>query len=116
MTEAALIDLDHLEKYVAGDDALRDEILTIFEDQVENWIRLLNPHQTDEVWCEAAHALKGASRGIGAWQAGDLCEKAEALVGPDKRDPIMRAALLKELRANLAAIVEEAKALRDRRS
>ncbi|MFQ5563090.1 MAG: Hpt domain-containing protein [Parvularculaceae bacterium] len=114
MTKAALIDLDHLEKYVAGDDALRDEILLIFEEQVDNWIRLLNPHQADEVWREAAHALKGASRGVGAWAAGDLCEEAESLIGPDKHDPVARAALLKELRANLDAVLNHAKELRDK--
>lgn len=116
MLNVSLIDLDHLEKYVAGDDELRDEILTIFEKQVDKWLRLLDPHQADEEWIDAAHALKGASRGIGAWTVGDLCEKAETLVGPDHRDPAAREALLNTLRGYLSALVGEVRHLRERPS
>lgn len=79
------IDFDHLDRYVAGDSALRDEVLTIFEGQVARCLRLLDPAGPNEQWRSVAHALKGASRGIGAWDVGTACEEAENLLGnPDQ--------------------------------
>jgi len=100
MTAAAMIDLDHLEKYVVGDVALRDEILSIFGDQVHGWR-------------DTAHSIKGAARGIGAWVLGDLCAEAETLTGkiPGKNEK--RAALLVSLRRQLETTLGEAKRLRD---
>ena len=80
MTDQA-IDFAHLDRYVAGDAALRDEVLTIFESQVARCLRLLDPDGPNEDWRSIAHALKGASRGIGAWDVGALCEKAEKMTG-----------------------------------
>ncbi len=77
------IDVDHLDRYVAGDRALRDEILAIFEEQAAMWTRMLDPRAEDTAWRDAAHALKGASRGVGAWEVGDLCANAEKLIGDD---------------------------------
>jgi len=80
MNQAA-IDFAHLDRYVAGDVALRDEVLTIFESQVARCLRLLDPDAPHEEWRSVAHALKGASRGIGAWKIGDLCAEAEGMKG-----------------------------------
>jgi len=113
MREAALIDLDHLEIYIADDEALRDEILTIFEEQAERWLGVLDPQQTDDGWMNAAHGLKGAARGIGAWEVGDLCEEAEGIIGQNPGKTEQRAALLMSLRSTLNATVDEARRLRD---
>ena len=84
MTDQA-IDFDHLDRYVAGDAALRDEVLTIFEGQVARCLRMLDPAAPNEQWRSIAHALKGASRGIGAWEVGAACEEAEKMLGsPEK--------------------------------
>ncbi len=109
----ALIDLNHLDRYVAGDRILRDEILGIFEEQAEMWIRMLDPNQEDAAWKDAAHALKGASRGVGAWDVGDLCQDAEMLVGDERRDLVKRSLLLEDLRAKVLETVEEVKRLRN---
>ncbi len=116
MGAVKLIDLDHLDMYICGDPALRDEILTIFEEQAERWSELFDPGQTDEGWRNAAHALKGASRGIGAWEVGDLCEEAESLIGEQQGKAEKRAALLVSLRTKLNATVAEARRLRDQLS
>ena len=63
MGDTARIDLQHLDKYVAGDRALRDEILAIFEEQADLWTRMLDPRGEDSAWKDAAHALKGAAPG-----------------------------------------------------
>ena len=111
MANPALIDLDHLDRYVAGDRALRDEVLGIFEEQAAMWTRMLDPRAEDKAWRDAAHALKGASRGVGAWNIGDTCQAAETLIG-DARDEEARAATLAELRAQVERTVAEVRRLR----
>lgn len=113
MQTRVLIDLDHLEKYVAGDLALRDEILSIFTDQAEALMAQLDVSQTDEGWKNTAHALKGAARGVGAWALGDLCEEAESLIGQIPAKHEQRSALLILIRQKLGESVEEATRLRD---
>lgn len=78
---SAPIDLDHLDQYICGDARLLDEVLSIFEEQALSWVSKLVPSLDDEQWKHAAHSLKGASRGVGAWAVGDLAEEAENLVG-----------------------------------
>ena len=103
MTDQA-IDIEHLDRYVAGDAALRDEVLTIFEGQVARCLRLLNPEGPNEEWRSIAHALKGASRGIGAWTLGAYCDEAEAMAGTP--DDVLETRL--QLRDQIYSSVEEA--------
>ncbi|MEO1252428.1 MAG: Hpt domain-containing protein [Pseudomonadota bacterium] len=112
MSNSGMIDLDHLEKYVAGDAGLRDEILSIFAEQVEALVAKLSSAQTDEGWRNAAHALKGAARGVGAWALGDLAEEAEAAIGPMPGKAERRAGFLLVFRKQANAALEEVKRLR----
>jgi HPt (histidine-containing phosphotransfer) domain-containing protein len=107
-----VIDLNHLEKYVCGDGALLDEILCIFEEQARKWIERFDPDADDESWRNAAHSLKGASRGIGAWRIGDICESAESLVGPAESKRARRSGAIGELRMLVAEAVGEAAKIR----
>ena len=107
-----LIDCDHLEKYVVGDSALRDEILSIFVDQAQMLIEKFSVDQTDEGWRSTAHTLKGAARGVGAWDVGALCEEAEALIGDIPGKGETRSALLVTIRSKVSATIEEASTLR----
>ena len=107
----SLIDLDHLERYVAGDRSLRDEILGIFEEQADMWVNLLDPNSEDPAWKDAAHALKGASRGVGAWELGDLCADAEKLV-EENRNIEERFEVLAQMRQKVFETVEEVRRLR----
>ena len=111
MSGKALIDVDHLDKYVAGDRALRDEILAIYEEQAEMWTRVLDPNAEDTAWKDAAHALKGASRGVGAWAIGDICADAEKLVGPDASSE-QRQSTLVSLRDAVQRAIAEVRRLR----
>ncbi|MGE0410075.1 MAG: Hpt domain-containing protein [Amphiplicatus sp.] len=107
------IDLDHLEQYICGDLALRDEILTIFDEQARMWVHRLRPSDEDEAWRDAAHALKGAARGVGAWRIGDLCEAAEALISGAPEKIAKRRAILNEIAELVNEAVGEARRLRD---
>ncbi len=113
MSANALIDRDHLEKYVAGDNALRDEILSIFVEQAEKLIAQFDISQTDEDWKNTAHALKGAARGVGVWALGDNCEEAETLIGDAPAKLEARSTLLVSMRQNLNASIDEVLKLRE---
>lgn len=112
MSAETYIDVDHLDRYVAGDRALRDEILTIYEQQAESWIRILDPKAEDGAWRDAAHALKGASRGVGAWRIGDICEEAEELTA-DAADIDARQQIVERLRKVVMSTINEVRRLRN---
>lgn len=111
MTDQA-IDLEHLDRYVAGDAALRDEVLTIFEGQVARCLRLLNPEGPNEEWRSVAHALKGASRGIGAWTVGAYCEEAEQIIGTSDDVLEIRYQLKDQIHNSVEAALEDIRRLR----
>ncbi len=113
MAKTHAIDLDHLEQYIGGDVALRDEILTIFDEQARMWVSRLNLAEDDEVWRNAAHALKGAARGVGAWAIGDLCEAAETLIAGAPEKVAKRRAILAMISQLVDEAVGEARRLRD---
>jgi HPt (histidine-containing phosphotransfer) domain-containing protein len=71
------VDFAHLERYAGGDAALIEEVLGLFREQAELWIRLLDPAADQGAWRDAAHTLKGSARGIGAFTLADRCEDAE---------------------------------------
>lgn len=111
MSQSAMIDVEHLDHYVAGDQALRDEILAIYEEQVENWVSLLVPESDDQAWRDAAHALKGASLGVGAWKLGELSSDAEKLIG-DKNDISIRTQMVEYIRLAVQSTIEDVRRLR----
>lgn len=113
MAQIQAIDLDHLEQYIGSDTALRDEILTIFDEQARMWVDRLDPSEDDEIWRNAAHALKGAARGVGAWQVGDLCEAAEELIAGAPEKVAKRCAILEKISRLVDLAVGEARRLRD---
>lgn len=114
MSRQSTIDSDHLEKYVAGDYALRDEILVIFSEQINTLSRGFDTAQSDEAWRNTAHSAKGCARGVGAWRLGDLCEEAEGLIGSIPGKLERRAALLVSIRRSIEDALGDAERLRAR--
>ena len=92
-----------------GDLGLRDEILSIFDEQVVMLVAQFDEAQTDEHWSNTAHTLKGASRGVGAWELGDLCEKAEKIIGSDSDKAEQREVILILIKNNVSNILAESK-------
>jgi HPt (histidine-containing phosphotransfer) domain-containing protein len=86
--QGPVIDRAHLDRMTGGDHALTLEVLGLFRQQMELWSKLLQPDVPTEDWGDAAHSLKGAARGIGAWALGEVCGLAEAASrdGPLSRD------------------------------
>jgi HPt (histidine-containing phosphotransfer) domain-containing protein len=75
----AVLDLAQLETMTGSDAALAAEALGIFRQSAELWSRMLDPATDAEHWADAAHAIKGAARSVGAMDLGDACETAERL-------------------------------------
>jgi HPt (histidine-containing phosphotransfer) domain-containing protein len=76
-----VVDFAYLENFAAGDDDLIDEVLALFREQSAIWGAMLQPDH--EGWRDAVHTLKGAGRGIGAFQLGDACQACEAAGASD---------------------------------
>jgi HPt (histidine-containing phosphotransfer) domain-containing protein len=72
------VDRAHLDRMTGGDAALAVEVLGLFREQGDLWLRLLEPDADGAGWAVAAHTIKGAARGIGAWSLGEVCGAAEA--------------------------------------
>jgi hypothetical protein len=72
-----VVDFDHLETYAAHDTAVIDEVLALFREQAGLWLKLMDPEAGGEGWRDGAHALKGASLGVGAFRLAEVCGEAE---------------------------------------
>ena len=79
---ANAIDLEHLAKYTGGEKDLNGEILRLFDDQIASMVTELNglvASQNSKRWREIAHTIKGAARGVGAFEMGEAAAEAEPL-------------------------------------
>ncbi|HEX7760612.1 MAG TPA: Hpt domain-containing protein [Caulobacteraceae bacterium] len=97
-----VVDFGYLEDFAAGDALVIDEVLALFREQAAIWAGMLDPSQ--EGWRDAVHTIKGAARGVGAFQLGEACAWAEAKgpVGLTKVRDALDAAL-----ADVAAYAHE---------
>jgi HPt (histidine-containing phosphotransfer) domain-containing protein len=92
----ASIDLEHLAKYTGGEKDLNGEILRLFDSQIAGMVTELNSliaGQNSKRWREIAHTIKGAARGVGAFDMGEAAAKAEPVNPADR--PAALAALQK---------------------
>lgn len=90
------LDLVHLSKYTLGNRSLESELLGLFRAQAGIYVTRLETAATTKEWQDAAHSLKGSSRGLGAWVLGDIAEEAERL---DHADMAARAVAVERIRA-----------------
>lgn len=105
MTDAA-IDRDQLARYTAGDPDLEREVLGMFREQVDMWLRLLDPAGDDETWVSAAHSIKGSAAYVGAGALCEACAEAELLVG-DGDLKVRRSVAAEKVRAAADAVLAE---------
>ncbi len=105
------VDFAYLESFAAGDMAVVEEVLGLFREQAELWLRLLDSMAPGDAWRDAAHTIKGAARGIGANALAEACAAAELADSPAAAE---RTALLDRVRdaldltlADIAAYLHE---------
>lgn len=108
MTDSPLpeIDFDHLNLYVGGDRELTREVFGLFRNQVDMWGRSLTADADDDLWANVTHSLKGSARAVGAVGLAESCERAESLVGDDRR-PGAREVAVETLEHRIAQVLAE---------
>lgn len=92
----AAVDLEHLRRYTDGDRELERALVEAFGESCAQYLPGLDPMAPAAQWKGAAHGLKGAARGIGAFNLGDLAEAAESLSATEERRSLL-ARLLAEV-------------------
>jgi HPt (histidine-containing phosphotransfer) domain-containing protein len=86
MSQAA-VDLAHLARYTGGDEELNAEVLRLFDEQATQLVSRLNSvleARDAKSWKHVTHTLKGAARGIGAFDLADACASAEPIDPADQ--------------------------------
>jgi len=94
------LDLVHLSRYTLGNRGLEAELLGLFRVQAELYAERLATAESDKDWKDTAHSLKGSARGLGAWELGDLAEKAEQMAS----EPAARALMVAQIRSAIGAV------------
>jgi len=75
------VDFDHLQRFTMGNRALECEVLALFRTQSHSCLERLRQARDDQDWKMAAHTLKGAAAGIGAWAVHEASQAAERMEG-----------------------------------
>lgn len=96
-----IFDRDHLARYTGGDAALEAELFNLLREQSDRCLAAMQAATDVDAWKAAAHTLKGASRGVGAFELGEACQRAED--APQSAWPI---AVIEVRRAADAAFTE----------
>ena len=99
--QATPLDVQHLRRYTEGDEDLERQLFGMFFPDADVHLQTMSSAETDEIWHRSAHGLKGAARGLGAWEVAGLAEDAEAMVGGATEG---RAGHLERMRAALARL------------
>ena len=73
------VDLAYLCRFTLGNSELEREILDLFIAHIPRYMEDLRNSVTAKAWHDAAHTLKGAARGVGAWRVARCAETAERL-------------------------------------
>ena len=71
------VDFERLEISAGHDEAIVEEVLGLFDEQVSLWMRVLEGDDPGQAR-DAAHSLKGAALGLGADALAQACGAMEA--------------------------------------
>jgi HPt (histidine-containing phosphotransfer) domain-containing protein len=105
MSSAAAVDLVHLARYTGGDRSLNAEVLRLFVNQSAELLGQLQAvieTRDAKTWHHITHSIKGAARGIGAFELADVAAEAEPLDLAQQRAEALAA--LDSLKARAEAV------------
>lgn len=106
------VDFERLAAFTAGDLTVVEEVLGLFEEQAQVWLRLLDGAAGGQGWRDAAHTLKGSALGLCADALADACGRAEAQ--PDA-DAALRGVLAGRVRDETERVLADIAAWRHER-
>ena len=78
MAKMGAIDLSFLDRVTFRDRSLAREVLVLFGEQADILLALIAETADERTRVEAAHKLKGAARGVGAFDVARAAEEIEA--------------------------------------
>lgn len=76
------VDITHLSRYTGGDETLNAEVLQLFDNQISEMVgqlRSVLDAQDAKTWKQVTHTLKGAARGVGAFDIANAAAAAEPI-------------------------------------
>lgn len=89
MSARAVIDMAHLARYTGGDATVNAEILRLFDLQTNDLVARLQAvldARDTKTWKEITHSIKGAARGIGAFDMADAAQRCEPIDLADRKN------------------------------
>jgi HPt (histidine-containing phosphotransfer) domain-containing protein len=102
------IDLKHLDSYTGGDRALNEEVLRLFDDHCRSMLAQLEGDSGDKQrWRHATHTLKGAARGVGAFELAEAAAAAEKTLPDDTAAILAAITRIKNESATVHRFIEE---------
>jgi HPt (histidine-containing phosphotransfer) domain-containing protein len=110
MSASAVVDLDHLARYTGGDKAINAEVMRLFDSQASELVARLNTildARDAKSWKEVAHTLKGAARGIGAFEMGEAAARCEQIDLADRANAANAIAALAAKSAAVQAFIRD---------
>ena len=104
-----VLDVAHLSAMTGGDAALGVEIVDIFRQQTEMWVRILDPALPQGEWADAAHSLKGTALSVGAKRLAGACGAAETLGRSEARvSPVQAGTAIAAIKDEIGPAIEAA--------
>ena len=88
MTNYPPVDRAHLASFTGGDESIDRDLLESFVEKSAVYLEQL-ASSVHSGWREMSHKIKGAARGIGAFDLGNLAEKAETLTSVEEKQEIL---------------------------
>lgn len=88
MSAKAAINMEHLARYTGGDATVNAEILRLFDSQANDLVarlRTILDARDAKSWKEVTHTIKGAARGIGAFDLADAAARCEPIDLADRQ-------------------------------
>ena len=108
------VDIAHLDRYTGGERAINEEVLRLFETSCHEILGKLDallqdglPPETAGQWRDTAHTLKGAARGIGAFDLADAAALVEQSGAGERMVAIEALQRLKQKAALVQAFIED---------
>lgn len=100
-----MTDFSRLESIAGGDDALRAELIDLFEQSAANNIAIMEQEleaEDTQAWGDAAHQLRGAASNLGFDNMADLCAQAQQEVDAGVLQKIIgaRDAIIQKLKSD----------------
>lgn len=100
-----VIDTEHLRSFTGDDVDLIAEVFSLFRNQADLWVKIVDPQADKQQWINTHHTLRGAANAIGAKAVGTACAEAEESF--DNSSVAARSEAIHRTKACISGVLEE---------